>query len=73
MDELRGKSFDTINSLLMVSTETNALLNTCLDVLISIHLDGKPDPVKDKYYERIEQKLKDYRAGATRLYIESKS
>jgi flagellar motor switch protein FliG len=72
MESIENKNFDTINSILSVSANTNALLNSCLDVLIAIHLDGKDEEYKDKFLKKLNSKLQDYDKSAPRLFIELK-
>ncbi|NOT76705.1 MAG: hypothetical protein HOP08_17390 [Cyclobacteriaceae bacterium] len=63
-DDLKGKSFDSINSILANSLDSNALLSTCLDVLIAVHNDGKTEEEKAAYFKKINEKLAEHRKEA---------
>jgi hypothetical protein len=70
MDNAKDKSFDTLNSLLSVTANNNAILNTILDVLIAMHLEGKTEDEKSKFMESIDKKTSEYFKSSTSLFLE---
>jgi hypothetical protein len=65
MENLEGKSFNSVTSILTTSMESQAILSTCLDVLISIYLDGKAESEKERFLASINNKLKQHREEST--------
>ncbi|MEK6783773.1 MAG: hypothetical protein AABY93_18885 [Bacteroidota bacterium] len=64
---------DTLNSILMFSQHNHVILQTCLDVLIAIHLDGKTEEEKDKFLKRINEKISAHREDSKSNFFPANS
>lgn len=67
MEQSRKKTVNVHEATLSIERDSNMVLNTILDVLVDMHLDGKPEPEQGEYREKVKQRLIRYNKEAFEL------
>lgn len=58
LEKLKDNKYDVFSSLLALTMDNNKILNTILDVITDMHVDGKSDEEKKSIAEYVNSSLK---------------